>query len=93
MLEPYAERIPGMPKSTSVDMAKRVLTLKLDAEAGGELVLSCAKRFCDAGYQLTLAQAGKELAAPEDTYNSKLGQVRVTLPKGKDLALTLSWNE
>ncbi len=91
MLEPYAERIPGLPTSTSVDMSARVLTLGLDAKAGGELVISCAKRFCDAGYDVTLTVEGEAVDAPKSSYDSKLGQVRVRLPQGKALLLTVTW--
>jgi len=91
MLEPYAERIPGMPKKTSVDMKKRVLTLDLDAELGGELVVSCPQRFCAKTRTVSLAAAGKKLDAPTSAYDEKRGQLRVTLPKGKALSFTLRW--
>lgn len=91
MLEPYAERIPGTPKRTKVDMQKRVLELDFDAERGGELVVSCPKRFCATTRTVSLSAAGKVIDQATTAYDAQLGQLRVTLPKAKGLAFTLSW--
>jgi len=93
MLEPYAERIPGTPKATNVDMATRTMTLRLDAPEGGALVVSCPARFCAKQRTVTASVAGNKAEPLTANYDAKLGQLTVELPKSKDVELSLSWGE
>lgn len=93
MLEPYAERIPGTPKASNVDLSSQTLSLTLDAPDGGELVISCPARFCAKRRAATVTVESKPSAEVEARYDATLSQVRVDLPEGKELELVLSWGE
>jgi endoglycosylceramidase len=90
MLEPFAERIPGTPTATRVDLDARRLELDLDAADGGELVIACPSRFCTDGTTLS-AQLSSGPLSTAPTYDAALGQVHVTLPSGARGTVTVSW--
>jgi endoglycosylceramidase len=90
MLEPFAERIPGTPTATRVDLDARRLELDLDAADGGELVISCPARFCGDGADVSTQLSGQPLS-PAPTYDATLGQVHVTLPVGAQGTVSVSW--
>jgi endoglycosylceramidase len=85
LFEPFAERIPGTPKTTSIDRTAGTLTVVTDA-AEGELVISCPARFCMAKHDVTVA--GK---AVEGSYDGTLGMLRIPLQAGADTTVTLAY--
>jgi endoglycosylceramidase len=91
LFEPFAERIPGTPRSTSLDRATGTLTLELDAEKG-DLVVSCAARFCMAKHDVTVQRGAS--AAPvaiEAAYNGVFGLLLIPLEAGADTRVTLTY--
>ena len=93
LFEPFAERIPGTPLSTTLDREAGELTLELDSD-GGDLVISCPARFC-AQVPIITVRRGQTEQTPDTgiTYDSDLGLLTIPLQAGAGTTVSLVYFE
>jgi hypothetical protein len=91
MIEPYAERIPGTPKATAVNLGARELSVtSTEVPSGQELVLSCPVRFCDGKASVELTADGQK-GDPIEVVPNEDGQIVVSTEAASELGIVLRW--